>query len=157
MWLTGLVTPRHVGSSQTRARTRVPCIGRQTLNHCATREAPECAFLTRFQVILLFLVREGHLERHRSDQVLSEGKRRGDILWLGRGRSLCAAGHGLMRDGQSWGWRKISVSEIIVCRSQSPGHHVEYRSGLAPSNSGVGEPEPVFLRSSHENVMHSEI
>ena len=28
------------GSSQTRARTRVPCIGRQILNHCATREAP---------------------------------------------------------------------------------------------------------------------
>ena len=39
MWLTGLVAPRHVGSSQTRARTRVPCTGRQTLNHCATREA----------------------------------------------------------------------------------------------------------------------
>ena len=39
LWLTGLVAPRHVGSSQTRARTRVPCIGRQTLNHCATREA----------------------------------------------------------------------------------------------------------------------
>ena len=37
--LTGLVALRHVGSSQTRARTRVPCIGRQTLNHCATREA----------------------------------------------------------------------------------------------------------------------
>ena len=35
----GLVAPRHVGSSQTRARTRVPCIGRQILNHCATREA----------------------------------------------------------------------------------------------------------------------
>ena len=40
MWLTGLVALRHVGSSQTRARTRVPCIGRQILNHCATREAP---------------------------------------------------------------------------------------------------------------------
>ena len=40
LWRTGLVAPRHVGSSQTRARTRVPCIGRQTLNHCATREAP---------------------------------------------------------------------------------------------------------------------
>ena len=39
LWLTGLVAPRHVGSSQTRARTHVPCIGRQTLNHCATREA----------------------------------------------------------------------------------------------------------------------
>ena len=39
LWLTGPVAPRHVGSSQTRVRTRVPCIGRQTLNHCATREA----------------------------------------------------------------------------------------------------------------------
>ena len=35
----GPAAPRHVGSSQTRARTRVPCIGRQTPNHCATREA----------------------------------------------------------------------------------------------------------------------
>ena len=40
LWLMGPVAPRHVGSSQTRARTRVPCIGRQTPNHCATREAP---------------------------------------------------------------------------------------------------------------------
>ena len=40
LWLTGLVAPRHVGSSQTRARTRVPCIGRQIPNHCTTREAP---------------------------------------------------------------------------------------------------------------------
>ena len=39
LWPTGPAAPRHVGSSQTRARTRVPCIGRQTLNHCATREA----------------------------------------------------------------------------------------------------------------------
>ena len=38
-WLTGPAAPRHVGSSQTRARARVPCIGRQTLNHCATRES----------------------------------------------------------------------------------------------------------------------
>ena len=36
----GLVAPLHVGSSWTRDRTRVPCIGRQILNHCATREAP---------------------------------------------------------------------------------------------------------------------
>ena len=41
LWLTGLVAPWHVGSSQTRAGTRVPCISRQTLNHCATREAPK--------------------------------------------------------------------------------------------------------------------
>ena len=36
-----LVRGMWVGSSQTRARTRVPCISRQILNHCATREAPE--------------------------------------------------------------------------------------------------------------------
>ena len=40
LWLTGLAAPRHVGSSQTRARTHIPRIGRQIPNHCATREAP---------------------------------------------------------------------------------------------------------------------
>ncbi|XP_059946530.1 uncharacterized protein LOC132484243 isoform X2 [Mesoplodon densirostris] len=38
-WLMGPAAPRHVGSSRTGARTRVPCIGRRTLNHCTTREA----------------------------------------------------------------------------------------------------------------------
>ena len=38
-WLTGLAAPRHVGSSQTGARTCVPWISRRALNHCATREA----------------------------------------------------------------------------------------------------------------------
>ena len=46
LWRTGLVAPWHVGSSQTRALTRVPCIGRQILNHCATREVPQVALLT---------------------------------------------------------------------------------------------------------------
>ena len=45
LWLMGSVGTRHVGSSQTRARTRVPCIGRQILNNCATREAPIFIFL----------------------------------------------------------------------------------------------------------------
>ena len=40
LWRTGLVALRHAGSSRTRAGTRVPCIGRRILNHCATREAP---------------------------------------------------------------------------------------------------------------------
>ena len=31
-----------MGSSWTRDWTRVPCIGRQILNHCATREVPIC-------------------------------------------------------------------------------------------------------------------
>ena len=44
MWHTGLVAPRHVGSSCTRARTRVPCMGRRILNHCTTREARSLYF-----------------------------------------------------------------------------------------------------------------
>ena len=46
LWLTGPAAPRHVGSSQTRARTRVPCISRQIPNHCATREARVLCFVT---------------------------------------------------------------------------------------------------------------
>ena len=38
MWSRGLFA-QHVGSSRTRAQTRVPCIGRWIVNHCATRDA----------------------------------------------------------------------------------------------------------------------
>ena len=55
LWLTGLVAPRHVGSSQTRARTHVPCIGRQTPNHCATREASVGRFLITVSISLLVI------------------------------------------------------------------------------------------------------
>ena len=56
--LTGPVAPRHAGSSQTRARTRVPCTGRQTLNHCATREAlGDFLFLITSLVCLINAVR----------------------------------------------------------------------------------------------------
>ena len=48
LWLTGPAAPRHVGSSQTRARTRVPRTNRQTLNHCATREAPLFILIGKF-------------------------------------------------------------------------------------------------------------
>ena len=41
----GLVAPWHVGSSRTRAPTRVPCIDRWILNHCATREVSDADFL----------------------------------------------------------------------------------------------------------------
>ena len=46
MWYTGLVALQHVGSSRTRARTCVPCIGRRILSHCTTREVPTSSILT---------------------------------------------------------------------------------------------------------------
>ena len=42
---TGLVALQHVGSSRTRERTCVPCIGRRILNHHTTREVPEFIFV----------------------------------------------------------------------------------------------------------------
>ena len=56
LWPTGPAAPRHMGSSQTRARTRVPCIGRQILNHCATREAPFFCFLINLFIFWLHWV-----------------------------------------------------------------------------------------------------
>ena len=47
LWRTGLLAPRYVGSSRTRAQTRNPCIGRQILNHCATRGAPHTFFIKK--------------------------------------------------------------------------------------------------------------
>ena len=52
LWHTGLADPRHVGSSQTRAQTRVPCTGRWIPNHGATKEAP---VLHSFTYCFLFL------------------------------------------------------------------------------------------------------
>ena len=61
LWLTGLVAPRHVGSSQTRARTRIPCIGRQIPNHCATREARSCFLIAgTFCHLALICLIQGH-------------------------------------------------------------------------------------------------
>ena len=42
----GLVAPRHVGSSQTRDLTCVPCIGRQILSIWATREVLEFSLMS---------------------------------------------------------------------------------------------------------------
>ena len=54
-WLTGPAAPWHVGSSRSWARTRVPCIRRQTLNHCATREARSTIFIWKGKLWLFRL------------------------------------------------------------------------------------------------------
>ena len=47
MWCTGLVALWHVGSSQTRDQTNVPCISRQILIHCTIREVQKQIFVFR--------------------------------------------------------------------------------------------------------------
>ena len=52
-WRTGLVALRHAGSSRTRDRTCVPCIGRRILNHCTTREVPKSLVLYLLTIMCL--------------------------------------------------------------------------------------------------------
>ena len=52
----GCSVARHVGSSRTTAQTHVFCIGRQILNHCATREAQKIwTFFFFNEFIYLFI------------------------------------------------------------------------------------------------------
>ena len=67
LWYTGLVAPQHVGSSRTRARTPVPCIGRWILNHCATREVQFFSFVA---VLLVSYLRNCCLILGREDLCL---------------------------------------------------------------------------------------
>ena len=41
LWLPCFIAPWHVKSSRARGQTCIPCIGRQILSHCATREVPK--------------------------------------------------------------------------------------------------------------------
>ena len=49
----GLVALQHVGSSQTRDRTCVLCIGGWILIHCTTREVPDFAWFFFFFLIFI--------------------------------------------------------------------------------------------------------
>ena len=51
----GLVASQHVGSSRTRDRTRVPCIGRQILNHRTTREVHSQTSLCQLFVFMVLI------------------------------------------------------------------------------------------------------
>ena len=60
LWHTSLVAPRHVESSRTRNRTHDSYIGRQTVYHWATREAPVliiCQFITHGWILILSRVK----------------------------------------------------------------------------------------------------
>ena len=109
MWLTGLVAPQHVGSSQTRARTRVPCIGRQTLNHCATREAQISLFLKPYSATLAVNLEEMKRMKPRV------------------GREFCTTENNL----QNLGWH------LLLCISVYPLHPFLAISFPLSGHSGV--------------------
>ena len=83
LWPTGPAAPWHVGSSQTRARTRVSCISRQILNHCATREAQQWILVTGFEVyIQLILCSLPAKQKHPFGRALSQRCERETVLFF---------------------------------------------------------------------------
>ena len=63
----GLVAPWHVGSSQTRDQTPVPCIGWWILNHWTPREVPKGLILCVFYLIKKYWwVRPGYQDVFRT-------------------------------------------------------------------------------------------
>ena len=55
LWLTGVVAPRLVGSSQTRDQTHVPFIGKWILNLWTTKASPLNLLLISYCVLFFFL------------------------------------------------------------------------------------------------------
>ena len=84
LWRMALVALQHVGSSQTRVQTHVPCIGRQILNHCATREVPSQFFERKSTK--MFTQNYGTERSSNLYQVTQLANSRGEILiqaaWL---------------------------------------------------------------------------
>ena len=54
LWRSGLVARQHVGSSQTRYWTHVPCISSWILNHRTTTEVPGFSSSSRKELYLLY-------------------------------------------------------------------------------------------------------
>ena len=71
LWCTGSVSPQNVGSFQTRDRACVRCIGRQILNHWATKEVPLSFFLFFFLPVVRTLnIRSTHFNFQVHNKIL---------------------------------------------------------------------------------------
>ena len=94
-----------MGSSRTRARARVPCIGRRILNHCATREVPDDHLL------------KGALLKAAAAEALGEAN-----VWAGtlQDEDVGPAG------GRFWG----SGTGLCMCME---ARNTSLRAGLGPS------------------------
>ena len=75
----GLSCPEACVSSPTGGGTRVPCIGRRILIHCAAREVPEPRFLsTPFNYLHHYLSRMYYTKTELEDLTKMDGTQRGD-------------------------------------------------------------------------------
>ena len=118
----GLVVPWHVGSSWTRDQTRVSCIGKQSLYHWATREAPQQVI---FHHVLSF---SGFMNSRligalgKLFLVASSGLRsRGFVVWLGQTpcRHFLFRFHQLSSGLEGPSSLKLGVLGVQICMRQA--------------------------------------
>ena len=130
LWCAGLVTPQHVGSFQTRARTRVACIGRRVPNHGATGEAPAavcwlCSQLwqeeaPRRRAVLspgVSAPTANEWERKGLVGVCSLGPRESGALWAaGRGRCFVTPGQEVELLNPKWTCFRPCCRAFLSCQ-----------------------------------------
>ena len=170
----GPVAPRQVGSSQTRARTRVPCIGRQILKHCATRQALRYCILKA----ILFPPREGFRRQELFFKPFPSCK---NILWV-----LWICSTDVTRLPLLPGWQTVmkriiiirrrrkynllTLSRALLCRSHALFHFYTWgnwgleklllvqghaiKKGKILKNKGVEIFQYDFLKNSAFNSLH---
>ena len=158
---TGLVAPRHVGSSRTRARTRVPCVGRRILNHCATREAPtyglKCASATGGEKGFISLVGNADSQNKLNESpVTEECCSRLGLIRIGKSKRLKRVRFGAIRSafpalrlpGRGYRIRRPQR----VCGSDQPiQHHSGELESLPPGHAESTAP-PLALDASGREV-----
>ena len=79
-----------MGSSQTRARTRVPCIGRRILNHCTNRKDLFLLFLVFLgpchDTWYLIALKKGLMNEWRNEQLVWLTLNIQMLIWLNEGK-----------------------------------------------------------------------
>ena len=128
----GLATSHHMGSPQTRNRTHVPYIGRQSLNHWTTREVSTIVFREWFPLV-------GHMHKGWVDSGTKESgvqTRSPQGLWT-RGQT---EGEGLSQSRNRW-------PVTLTCRSKRNKFEDDPWSETLPHASSPTLMRNIILRS----------
>ena len=129
-----------MGSSRTRDRTHVPCIGRWILNHCTAREVPADLFYVWF--IIMKKIRPHQLPERGSleHSVRRMNGRRGS--WRQRGR-FCIPSLGAEAEPCPRAWRGgAGLRGVSGAERRGPGHGFGCRAGKqAPAPAPAQVPE----------------
>ena len=121
-----LVALWHMGSSQTRDRTCVPCIGRRILTHCITRDV-------QWDALRCYLVNlQFYLYRHAYNVY---------VLPLGRSRANVGFGHLCpclgRKDGEFTSEHSSLTGRFILCESCITVSHSHLQSFSASNELSV--------------------